>query len=220
MVDLAPWIGLVGVVVGVILGAAVEEWRARRSRRWQQETERDARLRDLQLRRIGEAKNVLVSRLDWIQALAVGDPRRLEEAERSLSSTAFGWIDLLADERLIREYAAVLTEFQNRVGTGLSAHDVSRLTTLGVGVIRALNEQEELVLSGRPPAELPDEVRKALDDPNTGITAGLVPSRVSPTLAGRMARIAARLPRSQAGPKQVEVTRPPSGAGSDGEVIR
>ena len=193
MTDLTPWVGLVGVVVGAVITALLEDWRARRARGWQHDDEREVRIRDLQLRQIAQARTVLLDQLERLKGTAVGDADKIAEVDARDHPGALGFIDLLAEEDLIRDYAATLAQFYGRVGTGLAAEEVRRVTRLEIEVARALTHQEQRVIAGEPLAELSDEVLNRLFDPKKGITSPLEPRPIPPTVAGRIARVAVAL---------------------------
>jgi hypothetical protein len=184
--------GIAGVVVGVVLTAVIGEWRARSESLRRRDDEAAERLRTLNRERIQQARQVLVSRLEWLGARAVGDADKLLAIDGSIPPWSIGFIDLLGDEQLIREYGAILVTFESRIGSGLTSEEVKRLTMLEVDVIRSLNRQEERIVKGEPLIELSEAAIARLFDSETGLTANLHAPSIPPTLIGRLAAFALR----------------------------
>jgi hypothetical protein len=150
----------ISLVVGTVLGAVLEDRRARASEERRDQRESKERL----VQSLDATRTMLDAQLAGLLALAVGDRKGITEAQRRARTRARGSLRLVGDDDVVRAYRALLIEFQHRLGKTVRAADRVRYVEVMGRVNDALDAQEQRVWKGAQLRKLSPPVEAELAD--------------------------------------------------------
>lgn len=110
------WVGLIGVIAGTLLGAGLQEWKARNDESRAVRQHRRQRTADYNLARLTATRMVIAIEADYFLAWAVASDAEVERAAEERRATRTGLSDttLVGDDRVVKRWIAVREEVVRR----------------------------------------------------------------------------------------------------------
>jgi hypothetical protein len=148
---------LVGIVVGAILSAGLEEWRTRSSEKRAASRAIGDNVAQWHLERLRQTRRQLDATVTTLEAMASGNLAEIRRGQALSRRNPDGNLALVADIALQREVHDLFVYLNYRAGRGLEPEDLVRRVDVMGRVSIALDGQEQRVLKGDAPLRVSKE---------------------------------------------------------------
>lgn len=145
---------LIGVIVGALATAALEEWRSRSAEARASRRAAGDRVAAWHLDRIRQTRRQLEGTVTELEALTSGNLREFSRGQAMMRRNPDGNVALIGDVALIREVHDLFVVLSKYAGRGLEPADQVRRIDLMGRVAIALDAQEQRVLRGDAPLQV------------------------------------------------------------------
>ncbi|MDR3633579.1 MAG: hypothetical protein P4L84_07065 [Isosphaeraceae bacterium] len=159
------WVGLIGVIAGTVLGAGLQEWRAKNDESRAVRQHRRQRTADYNLARLTETRMVIAIEADYFLAWAVASDAEVERAADVRRATRTGLSDttLVGDDQAVKRWIAIREEVVQRgrlKGQDLAL--VQEIYDARDGCFDGIDEQIRRAMNDEPLVALGSDARAAI----------------------------------------------------------